>query len=397
LPSIACFLSGVIGETPGMLRSRFPTIFTLAAALLAFAGAAAAERATPTVPAGFTIEKIATVPQARELAAAPDGDLFVGTSSRTIYIVTGATGTAQAAPFVTLDDEPAAGIAIDGERMYFGSQLGVWELPYRRGDREPRAQPRKIATVRPAGARGHSTTSVAVAGGMLYASVGSSCNACQPERDPTRATVQQLQLDGSDMRPKAIHIRNAIALATNPQTQTLWAGVAGQDELPHGHPYEIFDPVTLHAGIADYGWPACYEDHRPAGGQSCAEQTVARVVFPAYETPIGAAFYPEHQTGQYAFPERYRGGAFVTLHGSWHTPPVPPRVVFVPMNGDEPRTAVDWDDPNKQWSEFVGGFQQPDGSRIARPTGVAVGPDGSLFVSDDQTGAIYRIRPITTP
>ena len=195
------------------------------------------------------------------------------------------------------------------------------------------------------------------------------------------------------MQPKARRIRNAIALATNPATGTLWAGVAGQDELAHGHPYEIFDPVTLHAGVADYGWPYCYENHRQADGKDCSTHVVPRVVMPAYETPIGAAFYPEHPTGAHAFPPPYRGGAFVTLHGSWHQPPVPPRVVFVPLNGDVPKTAVDWNDPTTQWKEFVGGFQLADGSRIARPTGVAVAPDGSLFVSDDQAGGIYRIRP----
>jgi glucose/arabinose dehydrogenase len=63
------------------------------------------------------------------------------------------------------------------------------------------------------------------------------------------------------------------------------------------------------------------------------------------------------------------------------------------MHGDAPRTPVDWSNPDAQWHEFVGGFQQPDGSRIGRPTGVAVGIDGSLFVADDGSGTIYRIRP----
>jgi glucose/arabinose dehydrogenase len=243
-------------------------------------------------------------------------------------------------------------------------------------------------------ARDHVTTTVAVANERLYASVGSSCDNCDPDLDDTRATIQSLDLDGSGMTPKARHIRNAIALATNPQTGTLWAGVAGQDELAHGHPYEMFDPVTLHAGVADYGWPHCYDDHRSVDGRDCSAQTVARVIMPAYETPIGAAFYPEHPTGAHAFPDAYRGGAFVTLHGSWHQPPVPPRVVFIAMRGDDPVTAVDWNNPATQWTEFVGGFQTGNGARIARPTGVAVAADGSLFVSDDQGGAIYRIRPL---
>jgi glucose/arabinose dehydrogenase len=365
-------------------------------ALLAPAGVrAAAPPVGLTVAAGFIIERIATVEQARELAVAPNGDLFVGTSGSQVFVIADAQGNAAPAKvFVQLADHPVAGVTIDGERMYLGAQFGVYELPYRPGDRTPRAVPRKIAAVRTSGqARDHVTTTVAVANKHLYASVGSSCNNCNPDLDATRATIQQFELDGSGMTAKAQHIRNAIALATNPQTGTLWAGVAGQDELAKGHPYEIFDAVTLHVGVADYGWPFCYENHIAIGAHDCSTQIVARVVFPAYETPIGAVFYPEHPTGAYAFPETYRGGTFVTLRGSWHQPPVPPRVVFIAMNGDEPKTPVNWSDPTVQWKEFVGGFQTASGQRIARPTGVAVGPDGSLFVSDDVDGGIFRIRP----
>ena len=83
----------------------------------------------------------------------------------------------------------------------------------------------------------------------------------------------------------------------------------------------------------------------------------------------------------------------MTLHGSWHVPPVPPRVAFVPLDGDAPKSAVDWRDPSVQWREFAGGFQLESGRRIGRPTGVAVGSKGSLFVADDSAGVIYRIRP----
>ena len=373
-------------------------IVALLVLALSLAGSAKAD--TPlglTVPPGFTIERIATVPNARELAVAPNGDLFVGTEHDSVSIVPDADGIlGPPRVFARLDDRPVAGVWLDGDTLYIGAQFGVYRVPYRPGDRAARATPQKIASVRTSGeARDHVTTTVAVANGTLYASVGSSCNACSPDLDPTRATIQMMHLDGSAMTPKAVHVRNAIALAVNPVTQTLWAGVAGQDELAQGHPYEDFDAVSIRPGVVDYHWPACYEDRKPArAGADCRDAPVARVVLPAYETPIGATFYPLEPRGRYAFPAGYRGGAFVALHGSWHTPLVPPRVAFIPMNGDEPRVPVDWNDPSKQWREFVGGFQKADDTRVARPTGVAVGPDGSLFVSDDQSGAIFRIRPI---
>ncbi|MDQ2872596.1 MAG: hypothetical protein M3R35_05665, partial [Candidatus Eremiobacteraeota bacterium] len=309
--------------------------------------------------------------------------------------------------FAHFDNEPAAGVFLDGGTLYVGTQFAIYRIAYKPGQMSAAQAPQKIAAVRTSGAsRDHVTTSVSVSRGTLYASVGSSCNACQPELDDTRATVQRVGSNGK-LDPRAIHIRNAIALTTNPNTEMLWVGVAGEDDLPAGHPYEIFDAVGSHAGTADYGWPYCYENRKTNpvpkwAGHDCSKTAVPRVVFPAYETPIGATFYPVKAAGKYAFPAKYRGGAFVTLHGSWHGPGqglsgyVPPRVVFVAMRGDSPAIAVNWKNPDAQWSEFVSNYQKGGSiTRLGRPTGVAVGPQGDLFVADDETGAIYRIRPST--
>jgi glucose/arabinose dehydrogenase len=321
-----------------------------------------------------------------------------------VYVVRNAEGqAAQPQVFATLPDSPAAGVALaatgGNPALYAGTQFGIYRIAYTAGDTRARSAPVKIASVRPGGSSDHSTTSLAIVGSTLYASVGSSCNACT-ESDPPRATIRQLRLDGSGLSARAVHIRNAIALAVNPATQSLWAADAGQDALTQGHPYEFFDDVSSHAGIANYGWPDCEENrHAYSPGADCSSAVVPRVAFPAYETPIGAAFYPPNQTGAYAFPPAYRGGAFLTMHGSWHTDSsgafaAPPRVVFVPMNGDAPKTAVNWSDPSAQWNDFLSGFQSSDGrTRTGRPTGIAIGPSGSLFVADDQTGNIYRIRP----
>jgi glucose/arabinose dehydrogenase len=363
----------------------------LAASLLC-AGAGAAQSALPAVPAGFVIERIATVNGARELSIAPNGDLFVGTLGNTIVVIPNAE-TVPGAPrtFATFDDRPVAGVFVTSDAIYAGAQFGVYRMAYRTGDREARGKPERIAAVRTSGG-GHATTTVALSGDLLYASVGSSCNACD-EHDPTRATIQTMRPYGKDMHARAVDIRNAIALAVDPADGSVWAGVAGRDDLAHGHPYEIFDDVTAHPGTPDYGWLHCFDDRQPIDGGNCANVVVPRAVFPAYDTPIGAAFYPADPKGKYAFPAAYRGGAFVALHGSWHQPPVPPRVAFVRFNGTAPAKGVDWSNPDAQWSEFLSGCQHPDGSRICRPTGVAVGNDGSLFVSEDEGGAIYRIRP----
>ena len=161
-------------------------------------------------------------------------------------------------------------------------------MPSARGDarRHPDtsgAAGNPIAKVRqggiPPGSDGdvHKTSSVAYGGGKLYVGVGSSCNACT-EIDPTRATIQQMDPDGSNMATRATRFRNAIALAINPATGTLWAGGAGQDSLPTGHPYEFFDGVTLHAGVADYGWPECEENrHAYTSGADCSKTVEPRI------------------------------------------------------------------------------------------------------------------------
>jgi glucose/arabinose dehydrogenase len=354
------------------------------------------------VPAGFTIQIVGNVGGARELAATPNGDLLIGTGGSSVYMIQNASAPNPAAPhvFATVSDAGAAGVTLALQQcaIYVGAENGVYKIPYTIGDQTASAIT-KIATVRPGGDGGHSTTSVAFTNGTLYASVGSSCNACT-ESDATRASIQQMGPNGENMTPKAVHIRNAIALAVNPDTGTLWAGVAGQDGLPSGHPYEFFDAVGLRAGVPDYGWPNCEENHNAFGsGAGCSNQTVPLVELPAYSTLIGAAFYPHGQTGAYAFPAQYRGGAFIAAHGSWHqnsngTYAAAPRVAFVAMNADAPQTPVNWGDPAVQSADFISGFQRSDGTtRIGRPTGVAVAVDGSLFVADDQTGNIYRIRP----
>ena len=95
-------------------------------------------------------------------------------------------------------------------------------------------------------------------------------------------------------------------------------------------------------------------------------------------------------------PAAYRGGIFLAVHGSWHCcPATPPRVIYVPFTGDTPAaTAVNWSAPTAQWQPFLSGFgSSAKASYTGRPTGIAVGAQGSLFVGDDAKGVIYRIRP----
>src|SRR5690348_13522988 len=155
------------------------------------AGAPPVPAARPTIANGLKFEVIANVAGARELSFAPNGDLFVGTLASKIFIVPGADSTSTAGSphvFADLGDAPAAGVAVDASAgaIYAGTQSGVYRIAYSTGDQSAHSPAEKIAAVRSNGAGGHETTSVAVSGSTLYASVGSSCDACT-ERDPTRA------------------------------------------------------------------------------------------------------------------------------------------------------------------------------------------------------------------
>jgi len=356
------------------------------------------------VPAGFVANVIATVGSARELAALPNGDLLVGTGGSSVAIVPNADGPGLAgnpATFANLPDSPAQGVAFGDGFVFVATQYGVYRSAYTTGMTSGSFT--KIAAVRTGGVAPnsdgdvHHTSSVGVSGQTLYVGVGSSCNACT-ETDPTRATVQKMGIDGSAMTTQATRIRNPMAFAVDPASGIVWAGGAGQDNLPFTHPFEFLDAVSTHAAPADYGWPACEEDHIAyTSGANCTNTVAPAIEFPAYSTLIGAAFYPASQTGTYVFPAAWRGGIFVSAHGSWHAsngvPVDPPHVAFVPFSGAAPAKAVNWNDPTAQWNDFFTGFQDGAGNRIGRTTGVAVGPNGSLFVADDQTGHIYRIRP----
>jgi glucose/arabinose dehydrogenase len=145
-----------------------------------------------TVPAGFSLKVIAAVSDARQLAALPNGDLLVGTSGPSVYLVPNAaraSGAEAPVVFTTVNDAPVQGVAFAASTctVYVASKHGIFAIPYRDGQQSG-SPGSAIARVRPQVSGGHDTTSVAYGAGVLYAGVGSSCNACV-ETDPTRATI----------------------------------------------------------------------------------------------------------------------------------------------------------------------------------------------------------------
>jgi glucose/arabinose dehydrogenase len=223
---------------------------------------------------------------------------------------------------------------------------------------------------------GHGTRTVAFGqDGLLYVSIGSSCNICV-EDDDRRAAVMRYNPDGSGGERFAWGLRNAVGLAFQPGTNTLWATVNERDDQGNEIPPDL---VTIVTEGANYGWPDCQP---PAAtpqepGADCSNITPPTIGIQAHSAPLGLAFSTSSQ-----FPEAYQGGIFVVQHGSWNRqPPAAPKLIYISFDGDAPTDV----------SDFATGWQDETGSRWGRPAGVIVAPDGSLIVSDDEAGVLYRI------
>ena len=215
--------------------------------------------------------------------------------------------------------------------------------------------------------------------------------------------ANQTEADGQHF---ATGTRNMVALAVNPRDRLLYGVQQGRDMLHDNWP-ELFtvqqqadlpseEFIRIREGI-DNGWPYCFHDWQQNlkvlapeyGGDGhivgrCAGMNQPILAFPGHLSPDGMLFYTGTQ-----FPGRYVGGAFVALHGGFNRAPLPNegfQVVFVPFAGTSPAGG---------WQVFADGFAgggTPLPQAAAhRPVGVAQGPDGSLFVSDDKAGRIYRI------
>ena len=367
--------------------------------------------AMPKAPAGFTVELLASgFDKPRTIRVAPNGDAFVAESDGGRILVFRAQkgGGVAAAPEVFASGlQKPYGIAFhppaSPTHVYVGEHHQVVRFPYKAGDGTASGPAQVIVPGIPT--ERHWTRDVVSSrdGSRLYVAIGSGSNmaggmpAMSGEalraheaahgrgsswgKEMDRAVVRAFDPDGKNLETYATGLRNCSGLAVHPTTGEVWCAVNERDGLGDDVPLEYVTSVRK-GGF--YGWPWFYigthEDPRRKGERPDlkADVVMPDVLLEAHTAPLGLVFYEGS-----GFPAGYRGSAFVALHGSWNrSERAGYKVVRLPMRGGR-ATGV--------YEDFLTGFVVDAKSVWGRPVGVAVLKDGSLLVSDDGSGSIWRV------
>jgi glucose/arabinose dehydrogenase len=341
--------------------------------------------ATLQMPPGFSIAEWATgLSDPRTMLLAPNGDVFLaepGAGRVQLLRDTNHDGIADARfTFVGNLNEPF-GLALHAGYLYVGNTDSVVRVPYVDGQTTTSVQPQRIASL-PGG--GHSTRGLQFNQDetKLYVSIGSSDNV-EPDANPVRAAIVEMNPNGTNQRVFASGLRNPVMMSRNPVNGALWTVVNERDGLGDDL---VPDYATEVRDGAFYGWPYAYigphEEPRRKGERPdlVAKSIEPSVLIQAHSAPLGITFYDGTM-----FPAAYRGDAFVALHGSWNrSKRTGYKVIRIPFENGQPTGGYD---------DFVVGWSTDENSRNVwgRPVGLLVLPDGSLLISDDGSGRIFRV------
>jgi len=380
-----------------------------------------------SLPPGFRALVVAdNLGPLRFMTVAANGDIYVKTRQKGIIALRDTDGDGRADVKQEFGAGGGTGIALHDGWLYHSTNDAVYRYRLKPGELVPTSAPEAIVRGLP-DERQHNAKSFTFGGdGQLYVEVGSPSNSFgEPDRalgakggDPTEFLLthggiwrfdpdktNQSQADGFHFSTGHRHV---LALAWNPTAQALFMVMMGRDQLNTVAPQyytdqdnaeRVGEEMHLLREGANFGWPFTYYDVlRKArmvapeyGGDNARHAEPGKwpdplVAFPAHWAPLQMAFYNSNQ-----FPGKYHGGAFIAFHGSWNRAPLPQAgycVGFVPADGKGM--------PRGTYEVFADGFagqdviKSPRDARF-RACGLAVGPDGSLFVADSEKGRIWRI------
>jgi glucose/arabinose dehydrogenase len=371
------------------------------------------EGKTPTAPAGFKVTVFADkLDNPRWLYVLPNGDVLVaesrtlpkpdakpemkkgleeskttGVSANRITLLRDINkdGIPEEREIFAADLNQPFGMALVGPSLYVANTDAVVSFPYILGQKRLEGKPRKVHDLPVGGYNNHWTRNLLLSKDetKLYVSVGSASNVAErgTAEELLRACILEMNPDGTGLRVFASGLRNPVGMAWEPTTGALWTAVNERDELGDEL---VPDYLTSVKAGGFYGWPYSYfgknEDPRRKGERPdlVAKAVVPDVPLGSHTASLGLCFYTAS-----AFPEKYRGGAFVGQRGSWNRSKFSGyRVAFVPFKDGR---------SNGKDEDFLTGFIANDDEVYGRPVGVAVAADGALLVVDEPNNRIWRV------
>jgi glucose/arabinose dehydrogenase len=332
------------------------------------------------LPPGFKIGVYAEVPNARSMCVSPSGTVFVGTKGDKVYAITDKNHDGKLVKVY----EIASGLTSpNGVAFKEGSLfIGAISTIYRMDSIESRlANPPKPVVVydKYPSDEHHGLRFIAFGpDGKLYVPVGAPCNVCDP--NPPYASLTRINPDGTGLEIFARGIRNTVGFDWNPLTKEIWFTDNGRDNLGDNIPNDELNTASK-AGM-HFGYPYCHQGNIPdpefGKGKNCSDYTAPAKLLGPHVAPLGMRFYNGN-----SFPAQYKNAIFIAEHGSWNRSiPIGYRVAVVKMdsNGNAKDPEI-----------FAEGWLQNIRDVSGRPVDVQFLQDGSMLVSDDYRGVIYRI------
>jgi glucose/arabinose dehydrogenase len=418
IPALLLFLSTAVfgNDSTKLARHPKPTV----------------DDAAPiTLPQGFkSVVVTSGLGRARHLVVAANGDIFVKLEKlkdgKGIMQLHDANGDGKADKVTGFGNYIGTGIAIKNGYLYASSDEEVYRYKINEKDGQVDEASKQTIATGLVSQNQHSSKSIALDNdGNIYVNIGAPSNCCQvqdrvkgsPGQDPCpilekAGGIWQFKADKTNQSYAegvryVTGLRNVVGLDWNTEVNQLYVMQHGRDQLFQFYP-DMFSQKEGAENPAeemfrvkkgdDCGWPYCYFDNgknqkllNPEYGgdrqkaDRCADKTKSILQFPGHLAPNGLLFYTGKQ-----FPEKYRNGAFIAFHGSWNRAPEPQAgffVVFVPFKNGMPAG---------KWEVFADGFSGLDktagsGKAKYRPCGLAQGPDGSLYITDDVNGTVWKV------
>ncbi|MEQ1686044.1 MAG: PQQ-dependent sugar dehydrogenase [Burkholderiaceae bacterium] len=330
------------------------------------------------LPPGFKVETWASgVLDAREMRQGDKGNIFVSTLfvGNKVYAIPEKAKDGKREPKVIIDKtEQATGIEFNKGTLYFATNKKIVRYDNVE-DKLDNIGEGKVLTDKLPGGSDHSWKFLRIHDNKLYYPIGAPCNICDPGE---YAKIYRMNFDGSGVETIASGVRNTVGFDFDPKTGNLWFTDNGRDWLSEEFPNDELNVVTQ-PGKQHFGYPYCHQGNMPdpefGWGKSCDDYQKPAALLGPHAGSLGLKFY----TGK-MFPAKYQGAMFIARHGPWNRTKKYADVM------------VAWPDGKggAKIEPFMTGFVENNGY-LGRPVDFLVMKDGSLLVSDDHAGAIYRI------